>query len=587
MAKIDFDGIKTKLKRDARPMLAGITVGPSVTYRLHGGTTKKKRKSKKRCHHPHSGYLGAWCPWWAPYDTEHGQHDPKFDPPSPTPSPDVSGGEVSGGAVADGGSAAGGVAAGGGMVGESNGVSGEAWGDYDVNDLAVISKTSPMQYARLSCDRLGLTEDQTNDLIGAISEEKSLFLDAISPMGGIALEGSQEADKLRKRGENGLYARGMIWDPSTKEVSGIFVGRGKEEPGCWWDNFAIFTGPATLDGVVIGESADNGLFFESVDEAVGFMVSSKMVEVPPESASDTLKMLRNGVADAISCYTPQLPKRHPFKVFKVCDVPTKEVKQWSYVCEAVDGTDQDKLVDTPAFKRWFGSSKIVDGNGRPMVVWHGTTRTFNTFDKHNGDVCSPLYIDNKKEVPFGMFFTNNYEMAQHFSNGKEPLTCYLRMENPLVVDAHGESWMKPLFKFYDQDGNEMRYDDCFRKGSDRYVRKIVPIHDDLPKEIIDAAQGYELAFPDDFSYDMIPAFVQCTSLAYSYDGVIIKNVLEGNGASNEFDYGAEKPDPDDNINKTFLSTDYIVFDPKQIKEWHNNGKFSRRTANIYEDGKAE
>jgi len=36
--------------------------------------------------------------------------------------------------------------------------------------------------------------------------------------------------------------------------------------------------------------------------------------------------------------------------------------------------------ETPAFKRWFGDSKVVDENGKPLVVYHGTNRDFDAFD---------------------------------------------------------------------------------------------------------------------------------------------------------------------------------------------------------------
>ena len=45
-------------------------------------------------------------------------------------------------------------------------------------------------------------------------------------------------------------------------------------------------------------------------------------------------------------------------------------------------------VRTPKFKAWFGdwenspetSSKVLDENGEPLVVYHGTNTVFNTFD---------------------------------------------------------------------------------------------------------------------------------------------------------------------------------------------------------------
>lgn len=36
--------------------------------------------------------------------------------------------------------------------------------------------------------------------------------------------------------------------------------------------------------------------------------------------------------------------------------------------------------DSPAFREWFGDSKVVDENGDPLVVYHGTTADFSSFN---------------------------------------------------------------------------------------------------------------------------------------------------------------------------------------------------------------
>ena len=51
--------------------------------------------------------------------------------------------------------------------------------------------------------------------------------------------------------------------------------------------------------------------------------------------------------------------------------------------------EQYKIVRTPEFKAWFGdwendpknASKVVDENGEPLVVYHGTNKVFNSFKK--------------------------------------------------------------------------------------------------------------------------------------------------------------------------------------------------------------
>ena len=40
--------------------------------------------------------------------------------------------------------------------------------------------------------------------------------------------------------------------------------------------------------------------------------------------------------------------------------------------------------ETKQFKKWFGNSKIVDENGNPLVVYHGTDAEFTTFDMSKG-----------------------------------------------------------------------------------------------------------------------------------------------------------------------------------------------------------
>lgn len=36
------------------------------------------------------------------------------------------------------------------------------------------------------------------------------------------------------------------------------------------------------------------------------------------------------------------------------------------------------------FWRWFGDSRVVDENGRPLVVYHATTSSFDAFETRNG-----------------------------------------------------------------------------------------------------------------------------------------------------------------------------------------------------------
>jgi hypothetical protein len=101
--------------------------------------------------------------------------------------------------------------------------------------------------------------------------------------------------------------------------------------------------------------------------------------------------------------------------------------------------------DSAAFKRWFGDSKVVDADGKPLVVYHGTTTDFSTFDakrlgKNTGHPTSNL----------GFFFSAAPEVAQLFTesiddstwpmrpkarDGANLMPVYLSIKNPFVMDV--------------------------------------------------------------------------------------------------------------------------------------------------------
>ncbi len=64
-----------------------------------------------------------------------------------------------------------------------------------------------------------------------------------------------------------------------------------------------------------------------------------------------------------------------------------------------------------AFYRWFGNSKVVDDQGRPLVVYHGTSADFNTFDTGKG---GSVWDDDASRV--GIFFSADKYDAEYFGD---------------------------------------------------------------------------------------------------------------------------------------------------------------------------
>lgn len=79
------------------------------------------------------------------------------------------------------------------------------------------------------------------------------------------------------------------------------------------------------------------------------------------------------------------------------------------------------------FYKWFGDSKVVDKEGRPLVMYHGTNKKFEEFDKS--------FIGKKHKNLYqgkGFYFTKEYYKAQNY--GRKIMPVYLKIENPALSD---------------------------------------------------------------------------------------------------------------------------------------------------------
>lgn len=118
--------------------------------------------------------------------------------------------------------------------------------------------------------------------------------------------------------------------------------------------------------------------------------------------------------------------------------------------------EQYKLVRTDSFKKWFGdwendkdnASKVIDENGEPMVVYHGTKNIFNKF------------IEDKPLIGWlgkGFYFTDNKKLAKN--NGKIIYQVFLNVKNPFKVVGQDSSDVRYEVKKRYNSSNEDFYDD--------------------------------------------------------------------------------------------------------------------------------
>lgn len=158
--------------------------------------------------------------------------------------------------------------------------------------------------------------------------------------------------------------------------------------------------------------------------------------------------------------TERKRKRKPTQYIAVGDImlTPKAKAQYDAIVEKYKGTDkwlkapngkdtnlsekQWVLVRIPNFKKWFGdwennpaqSSKILDENGEPLVVYHGTPNGgFSKFNTKGKD----------KTEGTGAWFHKDKNAAKFYSLGsskKQVYAVFLNIRNPYILDAQGRIW---------------------------------------------------------------------------------------------------------------------------------------------------
>ncbi|MBQ68853.1 hypothetical protein CL689_02205 [Candidatus Saccharibacteria bacterium] len=88
-----------------------------------------------------------------------------------------------------------------------------------------------------------------------------------------------------------------------------------------------------------------------------------------------------------------------------------------------------ELFQSQAFVKWFGSSKVVDENGRPLLVYHGTRRSFDALQ-----ISKPRGAPGNPE---GIYFTADRRVAEEYAmdvdgawdEKSRVIAAYIRIES--------------------------------------------------------------------------------------------------------------------------------------------------------------
>lgn len=208
-------------------------------------------------------------------------------------------------------------------------------------------------------------------------------------------------------------------------------------------------------------------------------------------------------------------------------------------------------VRTPSFMTWFGdwmndpenASKIVDDNGEPLVVYHGTASEFSVFDRN--------YLGSSTEAKsarIGFFFTNNQRTAEGYGNyasGNEARQLYKRV---LELEKQG--------RWEEVNQLELRVEELALQKSNGIV---MPAFLNIRNPYVVDADGASFKETGKIFSEFEPD---------KYDGMTVYSL-------------------NDNIDDDYVADHYIALRPNQIKSINNRGTFDNSDPNIYYQTQAE
>ena len=212
-------------------------------------------------------------------------------------------------------------------------------------------------------------------------------------------------------------------------------------------------------------------------------------------------------------------------------------------------------VRTKAFKDWFGdwennpseASKVVDENGEPLVVYHGTRDSFTTVDFSKSDAGQGFYAANDEDTAETYGLNNKYAL-------------FFNLKNPYIIEGFGQPWNQLLLNDEDYTEEELKQPYKLKRLSTRDIENFAKnkgYDGVIFKDIIDQGKYSGMIHSKEESY--IQELLEKSGEDYTYANSKVLDFLD-----------------------TLRTDVFVVFDsPNQAKSATDNiGTFSRTNDDI-------
>lgn len=316
--------------------------------------------------------------------------------------------------------------------------------------------------------------------------------------------------------------------------------------------------PETGEAVVTvstPERTDIGIRITRVsDQEVEISATDPSIALPPvrlnaddvRAAQDLAGVLQEQLGIEVSVtpiITESLPARRPAETVELAGVG--EVGTVEAMVSPDERAANTPVTETQAFRTWFGDSKVVDADGAPLVVYHGTGAAFTQFDGMAWGSETPA-------------LANEYAaMREGLGGTPSVMPLYMRIEAPFNADL-GLSKAVTVGEFLNAAIEQAESQG--RPASPETLARLSELADTLHE-----ARSREESGPVYSRHD----FWNAPELSFGADGAqAIRDTFEILG----FD-GVQMIENGE--------VTYGAFDPEQIKSVDNQGTFDPEVPNIF------
>ncbi len=260
------------------------------------------------------------------------------------------------------------------------------------------------------------------------------------------------------------------------------------------------------------------------------------------------------------------------------------------------------------FKSWFGNSQIVQGDGSPKVVYHGTN-SFDPSDRATAEFKEEAIGSTHDDGWYGRGFYFADSQGEASTYGNKVASVYLSVKNPFFFDSapldsvgRYETFYKAGFRnpTIDTFAKRLKENLSIVKNEQSGI-SIDTIEDRETQYYVISREGDEGTLTDRPNFDIndaiLEASIELTSEQMLSEGLDpniempdITRAFRYNRASGFVRMYSE--DSADFTNKVkalgfdgiVVNDETVVFEPTQIKEVRNTGEFGKQESLIFNAG---